>query len=117
MTSSKEFSLTGENRLRKFIGRRISSPRVFFFEGDYLPMYEETYLSLPFQEQKGKMRKKNDLCISDRQEKQKNASAISMKQGNRGELRSLFSVKLRRFPVGVEVTTLYLSGREEKKGE
>jgi hypothetical protein len=91
----KGFSLDRENRLMKFTGRNIFCPGVFFFEGDYLPMYEEAYLSLPFQEQngeKGKMREKNP-CISEEQERQKSASAISMKQGNRDKLRSSYSVE------------------------
>jgi hypothetical protein len=60
MTSSERFSLAGENRLREFIGRRILSPGVFFFEGDYLPKYEETYLSLPFEEQNGESQNRRE---------------------------------------------------------
>jgi hypothetical protein len=89
MTSSGKFSLAGENRLREFIGRRILSPGVFFFEGDYLPRYEETCLSLPFEEENGdrsKDHRENTLRVSE-------ADTLSMEQGNREKLNFSFSVE------------------------
>jgi hypothetical protein len=83
MTSSERFSLAGENRLREFIGRRILSPGVFFFEGDYLPVYEEIYLSLPFQRENGKKRDRS----KDHQENTLRISEVDTLIGQRRKMR------------------------------